>query len=145
MGSKVSDEWTIPLCVTHHRALHDVGSEEAWWAERGIDVKAEAKRLWREGQASASIDTAARSGARRSDARCSEIRSDLGLIDALVLGHVEVEPRARLGTPPPGLARNEVVSETGEKHAVAIVRRCNQTRAAHARKGGCLSGPPASA
>jgi hypothetical protein len=41
-AAKVSDEWAIPLCVTHHRVLHDVGSEEAWWAERGVDAKAEA-------------------------------------------------------------------------------------------------------
>jgi hypothetical protein len=25
---KVSDEWTVPLCATHHRALHTVGDEE---------------------------------------------------------------------------------------------------------------------
>jgi hypothetical protein len=59
MGSKVSDEWTIPLCVTHHRALHDVGSEEAWWTERGIDAKAEAERLWQESRAGASAGTTA--------------------------------------------------------------------------------------
>jgi hypothetical protein len=27
MGSKVSDEWTVPLCFLHHRALHDAGNE----------------------------------------------------------------------------------------------------------------------
>ena len=59
MGSKVSDEWTIPLCVLHHRALQDVGSEEAWWAERGIDAKTEAERLWQESQRRASSNTAA--------------------------------------------------------------------------------------
>jgi DNA recombination protein Rad52 len=58
MGSKVSDEWTIPLCVTHHRALHDVGSEEAWWAERGIGAKAEAERLWQQSQARAAANIA---------------------------------------------------------------------------------------
>ncbi len=25
MGRKVSDEWTVPLCATRHRALHTVG------------------------------------------------------------------------------------------------------------------------
>jgi DNA recombination protein Rad52 len=49
MGNKVSDEWSVPLCFTHHRALHTVGNEEAWWAEKGIDAKAEAVRLWRQG------------------------------------------------------------------------------------------------
>jgi DNA recombination protein Rad52 len=53
MGSKVSDEFTVPLCLLHHRALHDVGSEEKWWVEQGIDAKAEAGRLW-QGRASGS-------------------------------------------------------------------------------------------
>jgi hypothetical protein len=48
MSNKVSDEWTVPLCFTHHRALHTVGNEEVWWAEKGIDAKAEALRLWRQ-------------------------------------------------------------------------------------------------
>jgi len=48
MGNKVSDEWSVPLCFTHHRALHTVGNELAWWAEKGIDAKAEALRLWRQ-------------------------------------------------------------------------------------------------
>jgi DNA recombination protein Rad52 len=48
MSNKVSDEWSVPLCFTHHRALHTVGDEEAWWAEKGIDAKAEAQRLWRQ-------------------------------------------------------------------------------------------------
>ncbi len=29
MGRKVSDEWTVPLCAIHHRALHAVGDEES--------------------------------------------------------------------------------------------------------------------
>jgi hypothetical protein len=48
LGNKVSDEWSVPLCFTHHRALHTVGNEEAWWAEKGIDAKAEALKLWRQ-------------------------------------------------------------------------------------------------
>jgi DNA recombination protein Rad52 len=48
MGNKVSDEWSVPLCFTHHRALHSVGNEETWWEEKGIDAKAEALRLWRQ-------------------------------------------------------------------------------------------------
>jgi DNA recombination protein Rad52 len=45
-GRKVSDEWTVPLCSTHHRALHNVGDERQWWAEKGIDPTAYATRLW---------------------------------------------------------------------------------------------------
>ena len=48
MSNKVSDEWSVPLCFTHHRALHTVGNEEGWWSEKGIDAKAEALRLWRQ-------------------------------------------------------------------------------------------------
>lgn len=48
MGNKVSDEWSVPLCFSHHRALHAVGNEESWWVEKGIDAKTEAQRLWRE-------------------------------------------------------------------------------------------------
>ena len=48
MGRKVSDEWTVPLCATHHRALHSVGDEEKWWKERQVDPIALAEQLWRE-------------------------------------------------------------------------------------------------
>jgi Rad52/22 family double-strand break repair protein len=48
MSSKVSDEWTVPLCVTHHRALHDVGNEVQWWEQWKIDAKVEAEKLWKE-------------------------------------------------------------------------------------------------
>lgn len=46
LASKPSDEWTVPLCLLHHRALHDVGAEETWWKDHGIDAKSEAERLW---------------------------------------------------------------------------------------------------
>jgi len=46
LGRKVSDEWTVPLCSTHHGALHSVGNEEQWWTEKGIDPIAHAVRLW---------------------------------------------------------------------------------------------------
>ncbi len=46
MGRKVSDEWAVPLCATHHRALHTVGDEEKWWNERGLDPIVHAERLW---------------------------------------------------------------------------------------------------
>ncbi|MEE9249907.1 MAG: DUF968 domain-containing protein, partial [Alphaproteobacteria bacterium] len=46
MSCKASDEWAVPLCATHHRALHDFGDEERWWRERKIDPIAEATGLW---------------------------------------------------------------------------------------------------
>ncbi len=33
---KVSDEFTVPLCNTHHDQLHRTGDERAFWARNGI-------------------------------------------------------------------------------------------------------------
>jgi DNA recombination protein Rad52 len=49
LGSKVGDQWTVPLCFIHHRSLHDAGDEELWWQVHAVDAKAEAGRLWRSG------------------------------------------------------------------------------------------------
>ena len=46
IGLKVSDEFTVPLCRGHHRELHQVGSEEDWWAKYQIDALEMAKQLW---------------------------------------------------------------------------------------------------
>ena len=46
LGRKVSDEWVVPLCATHHRALHSIGDEERWWKERRIEPSAVALKLW---------------------------------------------------------------------------------------------------
>ena len=48
MSTKPSDEWVVPLCATHHRALHDAGDEEGWWTEQKVDPISEAELLWRE-------------------------------------------------------------------------------------------------
>jgi hypothetical protein len=37
MSRKVSDEFTVPLCRTHHRQLHHAGDEVAWWNDLGVD------------------------------------------------------------------------------------------------------------
>ena len=47
LGSKVSDEFTVPLCRIHHRALHRTGDEAAWWKAEGIDPIKVARKLWR--------------------------------------------------------------------------------------------------
>jgi DNA recombination protein Rad52 len=44
LGSKVSDEWAVPLCLLHHRALHDFGAEEKWWEQIGVNPLIEAEK-----------------------------------------------------------------------------------------------------
>ena len=46
MGRKVSDEFTVPLCRTHHRDNHSFGDEVAWWGRRAIDPIATSRLLW---------------------------------------------------------------------------------------------------
>src|SRR5260221_11730125 len=65
LASKSSDEWAVPLCLLHHRALHDVGAEETWWEERGIDAKGEAQRLWHKTQGGGTHETDVRGSAEK--------------------------------------------------------------------------------
>jgi hypothetical protein len=37
LGRKASDEFTVPLCRTHHRAVHSAGDERTWWKQTSID------------------------------------------------------------------------------------------------------------
>lgn len=46
LGRKVSDEFTVPLCRVHHRAVHARGDEKAWWTELQIDPLPIAQELW---------------------------------------------------------------------------------------------------
>jgi hypothetical protein len=48
LGRKVSDEFTVPLCRTHHREIHDCGDESSWWRNTGVDPLAAARALWLE-------------------------------------------------------------------------------------------------
>ncbi|MFL6796103.1 MAG: ERF family protein [Xanthobacteraceae bacterium] len=47
LGRKSSDEFAVPLCRIHHRLVHRVGNEAAWWKDAGIDPIAVAQGLWR--------------------------------------------------------------------------------------------------
>jgi hypothetical protein len=47
LGRKVSDEFAVPLCRTHHREAHRAGDERAWWEQVGIDPVKVARELWR--------------------------------------------------------------------------------------------------
>jgi hypothetical protein len=46
LGRKTSDEFTVPLCRIHHRLVHRVGNEAAWWHDVGIDPIKVARKLW---------------------------------------------------------------------------------------------------
>jgi ERF superfamily len=47
MGRKVSDEFTVPLCRTHHREAHRSRNERAWWRGLGLDSLKIAETLWK--------------------------------------------------------------------------------------------------
>src|SRR5262249_50876389 len=47
LGRKVSDEFAVPLCRGHHRAVHRSHDEHAWWRQAGIDPIKVARRLWK--------------------------------------------------------------------------------------------------
>jgi hypothetical protein len=46
MGRKVSDEFTVPLCATHHYELHSKGNEIEWWEQWRIEPLKIAQDLW---------------------------------------------------------------------------------------------------
>jgi hypothetical protein len=46
LGRKVSDEFAVPLCRSHHRAVHRASNEQAWWKAAGIDPVMVARQLW---------------------------------------------------------------------------------------------------
>jgi DNA recombination protein Rad52 len=51
IGLKVSDDFTAPLCRTHHRQFHQAGDERAWWKDRQINVLDIARELWERSRA----------------------------------------------------------------------------------------------
>lgn len=50
LGRKASDEFAVPLCRSHHRAVHRVGNEQGWWKQTGIDPVKVARSLWKYSQ-----------------------------------------------------------------------------------------------
>jgi hypothetical protein len=47
LGRKASDEFTVPLCRSHHRSVHRAGNEQAWWQTAGLDPLKVARKLWK--------------------------------------------------------------------------------------------------
>jgi hypothetical protein len=52
LGRRASDEFAVPLCRAHHRAVHRTGDEEAWWQAAGVDPVKIARKLWNHTQVS---------------------------------------------------------------------------------------------
>ena len=50
MSRKVSDEFVVPLCRTHHRQLHHAGDEARWWSDLDIDPLPIALDFWQQRQ-----------------------------------------------------------------------------------------------
>jgi hypothetical protein len=48
LGRKASDEFAVPLCRSHHRAVHRASDEQTWWKAAGIDPVKVARQLWRQ-------------------------------------------------------------------------------------------------
>jgi ERF superfamily protein len=48
LGRRASDEFAVPLCRVHHRAVHRARDERAWWRAAGIDPAQVARKLWKD-------------------------------------------------------------------------------------------------
>jgi ERF superfamily len=48
LGRKASDEFAVPLCRIHHRAVHRARDERAWWQAAGIDPIKIARKFWKD-------------------------------------------------------------------------------------------------
>ena len=63
LGLKVSDEFTVPLCATHHSDNHMTGNELKWWQHHKIAPLSIARQLWQQfrdlNRTGAGSDTAA--------------------------------------------------------------------------------------
>jgi hypothetical protein len=47
-GRKASDEFAVPRCRVHHRAVHRARDERAWSQAAGIDPIKVARNLWKD-------------------------------------------------------------------------------------------------
>jgi hypothetical protein len=81
LGRRVSDEFSVPLCRGHHRALHRFGNEAAWWEEAGIDPIKIARNLWNETRRNGGRDLVTGSG-RPEDAKTTDpiVQSRSGVV-----------------------------------------------------------------
>jgi hypothetical protein len=74
LGRKVSDEFTIPLCRTHHREIHRSGDEALWWRNAAIDPLAAARTLWLETHPPPRAEPAANEAAVNAETNESSVK-----------------------------------------------------------------------
>ena len=55
LSRKVSDEFTVPLCRTHHREVHRGSDEAAWWSRFGVEPYLVAAALWAQSRLGQSV------------------------------------------------------------------------------------------
>ena len=67
LGRKVSDEFTVPLCRVHHRAVHRSTDESLWWKAARIDPVKIARKLWKRTRLNQTVASA--SGSTQYDER----------------------------------------------------------------------------
>lgn len=48
LGRKVSDEFTVPVCRTHHREIHRHGNQAIWCDRQRLDPLKAAADLWQQ-------------------------------------------------------------------------------------------------
>jgi hypothetical protein len=84
LGRKVSDEFAVPLCRSHHRAVHRASNEQAWWKAADIDPVKVARQLWvqtRLNRPLAPSTTRATASASGGMSKSQPDRADLGPAD----------------------------------------------------------------
>jgi hypothetical protein len=74
LGRKASDEFAVPLCRIHHRLVHQVGNEAAWWKDAGIDPAGTARKLWTQSRLADPQASAEMQDAKQGPAKCPTTR-----------------------------------------------------------------------
>jgi len=92
LGHRVSDEFTVPVCRTHHRELHRQGDEVAWWDKVHIDPLPIALRLWQRTRPNGDALAAS------EDVAPSEAAKTMDMSDQDRLG-ADANPRANAQSP----------------------------------------------
>ena len=78
MGRRVSDEFTVPICRSHHRELHRSGNEVAWWRRLNIDPLPTALKLWQQSRADGELFPPAQAGTQTQPAEATDVSAQNG-------------------------------------------------------------------